>query len=187
MKKIPDNAKLVFKGVLHDVYQWDQQMFDGTTAVFEALRRRNAVTVIAVSNNLIVLNNEEQPGTEKYVTLPGGKSETLVLLDNAKRELLEESGYTSDEWTEWFTTDITKYHKFEWNNHFFIAKNAQKTAEQNLDSGEKIETKLITFEEFISLGNNPKFRNRDLIPSLELAAGSESEKQKLKDLLGIIT
>lgn len=185
MKKIPDNAKKVFTGVLHDVYQWDQEMFDGSVATFEALRRRPAVTIVAVADGKIILNDEEQPLSGKFLTLPGGNSETPSLLDDAKRELLEESGYASDSWVEWFSVDITKYHKFEWDNNFFIAKDVKKVADQNMDSGEKIQTKFITFDEFIELRNNEDFRNKDLIPKLEKAANDEGERQKLKELLGI--
>lgn len=187
MKKIPDNATLVFKGVLHDTYQWEQQMFDGTTALFEAIKRRDAVNVIAVSDNKILINEEEQPGLEPFISLPGGNSETGTFLEGAKRELLEETGYSSNEWIEWMTIDILKYHKLEWNNHVFIAKNAVKTNEQQLDAGEKIQTRLIPFEEFLELRNNPKFRQKDVSIQLEKIAHNETEKQALKDLLGITT
>lgn len=187
MKKIPDNAKKVFEGVLHDVYHWDQVMFDGSIATFEALKRRDAVTIIAVIDNKIIINNEEHPGLEKFLSLPSGNSETQVFPEDAKRELLEESGYVSDSWTQWFTNDVLRYHKLEWNNHYFIAKNLKKVAEQNLDPGERIETLFYTFDEFLELRNNPRFRNKDFIPVLEKAAGSEEEKQKLKALLGITT
>lgn len=187
-KKIPKNAKLVFKGVLHDVYQWDQEMFDGTFSTFEALRKRDAVTVVAVVGDKVIINNEEQPTRESFRALPGGMGEEgNTQLEDAKRELLEETGYESDDWSEWFVSDILHYAKMEWNNHFFIAKNCKKTSEQNLDSGEKIETTLVSLEEFIDFRNNPKARNKDLFPLLEKAANSEEEKQKLKELLGIIT
>lgn len=186
MKKIPDNAKKVFSGVLHDIYQWEQEMFDGSFATFEALKRRPAVTVIAVTEDKIILNEEEQPFVGKFLALPGGNSETASLLEDAKRELQEETGYISDSWINWFTVDITKYHKLDWNNTFFIAKNAQKIGNQSLDSGEKITTRCITFDEFLELRNNEDFRNKDLIPKLEKAAHDEAEKQKLKELLGII-
>ncbi len=187
MKKIPDHAKKVFEGVLHDVYHWDQEMFDGSFAVFEALKRRDAVVVIAVTDSKIILNDEEQPGLEPFISLPGGNSETSDFMSDAKRELLEESGFESDSWHLWFTVDILDYHKMEWNNNFFIALNCKKVAEQNLENGEKITTRLITFDEFLELRNNPKFRNKDLIPALEKAANNEEEKQKLKTLLGITT
>ena len=187
MKKIPDNAKKVFEGVLHDVYHWDQEMFDGSVATFEALKRRDAVTVVAVVDDKIILNHEEQPHAGRFITLPGGNSETLLLEGDAKRELSEETGYSSDDWHLWFTVDIVKYEKMIWNNNFFIARNAKKEKEQNLDSGEKITTELITFEEFLELRNNLTFRNKDLVSYLEKAASSEVEKQKLKALLGITT
>ena len=187
MKKIPDNATLVFKGILHDVYHWDQEMFDGSMATFEALKRRDAVNTIAVTDNKIIIDEEEQPGTASFLSLPGGNSETGVFMEDAKRELLEETGYESNEWSEFVTIDILNYHKLEWNNRLFIAKNAIKTKDQMLDAGEKIKVGLYTFEEFLELRKNPKFRHKDLIPILEKAANDEKERQILQDLLGITT
>lgn len=187
MKKIPDNAKLVFKGVLHDVYHWEQELFDGSFATFEALKRRDAVTVIAVIDNKIIVNKEEQPALGEFLSLPSGNSETEMFLEDAKRELLEETGYSSDSWISWFTNDVLRYHKLEWNNHYFIARDLKKVAEQRLDPGERIETHLYTFDDFLELRHNPRLRNKDIIPVLEKATSSEEEKQKLKDLLGITT
>jgi 8-oxo-dGTP pyrophosphatase MutT (NUDIX family) len=187
MKKIPDNATLVFKGVLHDVYHWDQEMFDGSITTFEALKRRDAVNTIAVTDNKIIIDEEEQPGIPPFLSFPGGNSETGVFMEDAKRELLEETGYESNEWSEFVVIDILNYHKLEWNNHLFIAKNAIKTKEQALDSGEKVKVGLYTFDEFLELRNNPKFRHKDFIPILEKAAHSSEEKQILKTLLGITT
>lgn len=184
-KKIPDNAQVVFKGIIHDVYQWEQIMFDGSTEIFEALKRHDGVSTVAVTNNKIIINREEQPNSEPFLSLPGGNSETGNFLEDAKRELVEETGYASDEWVEWFTEDILKYHKLEWNNHIFIAKNSTKITDQKLDSGEKIDVKLITFEEFLELRHDPKFRHKDIYPALEKAASSREEKCKLQELLGI--
>lgn len=184
MKKIPDNAKLVFNGVLHRVYQWDQEMFDGSIAIFEAIRRNDASTVIAVVGDKIIINNEEQPGRKPFISFPGGASEEGEdMLENAKRELLEETGYASEDWELWFTTDILRAAKIEWNNHFFIARNCQKVADQKLDPGEKIEVTLVSFEEFIESRNHPLSRNQDLFPTLEKVATDEVEKEKLKTLL----
>jgi len=32
--KIPKDAKLVFKGKIFDVYQWQQKVYDGTTVTY---------------------------------------------------------------------------------------------------------------------------------------------------------
>ena len=35
---IPENAKRVFKGIIFDVYQWEQELYNGSKAVFEKLK-----------------------------------------------------------------------------------------------------------------------------------------------------
>ena len=37
--KIPKNATKVFSGKTFDVYQWEQEMFDGSKKIFEKLKR----------------------------------------------------------------------------------------------------------------------------------------------------
>ena len=46
---IPANAKKVFHGVIFDVYQWEQEMFDGTKEIFEKLKRPDTVVVFPCS------------------------------------------------------------------------------------------------------------------------------------------
>lgn len=119
MQKIPNHAKKVFSGVFHDVYQWEQEMFDGSFQTFEGLKRKDAVTILAITtDNKIIINNEEQPTVGRFISLPGGNSEGNGFLNEAKRELEEETGYTSNEWRAWFDSDILYYGKMEWNNHF---------------------------------------------------------------------
>ncbi len=48
MAKIPTHAHKVFSGVIFDIYQWDQELFNGKVATFEALRRSSTVMVVAV-------------------------------------------------------------------------------------------------------------------------------------------
>lgn len=187
MKKIPDHAKKVFEGVIFDVYHWGQEMFDGSVETFEAIKKRDAVFVLATCDGEIAVNHEQQPSRSDFVSLPGGLSEKNQpdMLSNAKRELMEEVGFQSDNWDTWFDVDQFNHPKIDSTVHYYIATNCKKTTEQKLDPGEKIQTILITFEEFLELRNNPKFRNKDLVPLLEKAAGSEEEKQKLKEIFGI--
>ncbi len=46
---MPANAKRVFKGVVFDTYQWEQDMYDGTKKTFEKLKRPDTVVVFPVS------------------------------------------------------------------------------------------------------------------------------------------
>lgn len=189
MKKIPDHAKRVFEGIIFDVYHWEQEMFDGTFETFEALKKRDAVFVLSTYDGKIAVNHEQQPARSAFISLPGGLSEKNQpeMLTNAKRELLEESGYESDDWKLWFTIDQFNHPKIDSTIHYFLAKNCKLAVEQKLDPGEKIETKLYTFDEFLELRHRPDFRNKDLIPILEKAAENQEEKQKLQELLGITT
>ena len=41
-KKIPNHARLVFKGILHHIYQWEQEMFDGSVQTFEAIKKNDS-------------------------------------------------------------------------------------------------------------------------------------------------
>ena len=59
MGKIPEHAKKVFEGVLFDVYQWEQECFDGSHATFEAVERLGSVNVIPVVGDKILINDEE--------------------------------------------------------------------------------------------------------------------------------
>ena len=188
MKKIPDNAKKVFEGLIFDVYHWEQEMFDGTKATFEAIKRIDSVTVLAIVEGKILVNVESQPGREPFLALPGGRLERGEEPAHAiKRELAEEAGYDSQDVSHWFTLDASNVLKIEWNIHFFIAKNCHKKGEALLDSGEKIETKLMTLEEVIE--QRERFGNRitGLKQKLEDANNDDIEKQKLKELLGITT
>ena len=61
---LPAQAQRVFKGVIFDVYQWQQEMFDGTTETFEMLKRPDTVEVIAIKDDKLVVVHEQQPGTK---------------------------------------------------------------------------------------------------------------------------
>ena len=44
-KGLPENAKLVFKGVLFDTWQWEQELFDGSYSTFEVVVRKGSTIV----------------------------------------------------------------------------------------------------------------------------------------------
>lgn len=163
MAKIPPHAQKVFEGVIFDVYQWEQEMFDGTFQTFEVLKRRDGVNVIAqMHDGTLVLIEELQPNwNTPHIGLPAGSSEEgETMLETAKRELLEETGIASDDWREWFVSSPAS--KIEWNIHIFIAKNAYKKTEPALEPGEKITTRFVTKEEFVAEVCKETFRITEL-------------------------
>jgi len=161
MKNITKNAKKVFGGAIYDVYQWEQEMFDGSIATFEKLKRPDTATVIAVVGDKIILQEQEQPAKGFFLSLPGGRADKdEKTIDTAKRELLEETGYSSRDIMFWKTMHYSS--TISWNDDYFIARDCKHVREENLDNGEKIKNKLISFDEFVMLSENESFRHRGL-------------------------
>lgn len=151
--KIPPQAKSVFKGKIFEIFQWDQEMFDGSTATFEMLKRPSTSQIIATRNNKILIVDEEQPNTPLYTGIFGGRQEPDEdALACAKRELLEEGGLVSDSWQHFQT--YTFAGKIDWKITLFIAKNVSISAKPNLDVGEKITFREVEFDEFVDLVTN---------------------------------
>lgn len=154
--KIPDHAKLVFRGKIFDVYQWEQEMFDGSVEIFERLKRPNTVQVIATQGDKILLSFEEQPGSPARLSLPGGRAEPdEEPLETAKRELLEEGGMVSDDWELYKLYRVGG--KIDWSIYLFVARNCRVVAKQQLDAGERIEIRSLLFDDFIQAVSEESF------------------------------
>ena len=148
-KMIPSRAKRVFSGEIFDVYQWPQVLYDGSMATFEMLRRPDTVIVIGIrDDDDIIACNEEQPGgIVRRDSLPAGRVDggDVSVLEAAKRELREETGYRFSRWKLLQVTQPEK--KIEWFVHVFVAWQEQERVAPHLDAGEKIDVTYISFEE----------------------------------------
>lgn len=175
---IPDHAKKVFTGKLFDVYQWEQQLYDGTTAIFEKLKRPDTVVVFGVlPDGRILLTKQEQPGKAPFIGAAGGRvDEGEETLAAAKRELLEETGYEADSWVLWDAQQPTS--KIEWAVYTFIAKGLRKVAELNLDGGERVEVMAVSFDEFKRIASDGSFSEKEIIPKV-LEARLYPEKERV--------
>lgn len=179
---IPGHAKLVFTGVLFDVYQWEQKLYDGTTATFEKLRRPDTVVVFPVlPDGQILLTEQEQPGKEPFIGACGGRvDEGEDVLAAAKRELLEESGYEAAEFFLWDARHPTS--KIDWVVYTFIARGLKKVGELDLDGGEKIELKPVSFGELVALASAGQLAEKEAAGMLAEAAHNQDKRTKLENL-----
>lgn len=159
---MPPHAKRVFKGVLFDVYQWQQKMFDGSEATFEKLKRADSVGIIPVTpEGKIIITEEEQPGRDKFLSIPGGQiddGETACAA--AARELREETGYIVDELR--LLTAEQPSSKIDWAVYVFVGINCRKAGDLELDAGERITPRPVTFDEFFTLIREGKIREWSL-------------------------
>jgi ADP-ribose pyrophosphatase len=179
-KPMPADAKMVFKGEIFEVWQWQQKMFDGSTSTFERLKRPDTVQTIAVIGDKIMVQRQEQPDSATpFLSLPGGRvDQGEQPQEAAKRELLEESGYASDEWILW--KEDKPVGKIEWTIYTYIARDCKKVQEPHLDGGEKITTRLMSFDEFLSLTEDPSFCDLELIVPLLRAHFEPAKKEELR-------
>lgn len=165
--KIPDQAQRVFKGEIFDVYHWDQQMFDGSIAVFEALKRPDTIQILPTNGESLFLSYEEQPNKPPSFTFLGGRQEEgEEPLTVAKRELLEESGMESTDWQLLKTYESDG--KIQWSTYFFVARNCQKIAEPHLDAGERIEVKKVSWEEFLEIIDRDDFWGKNIAHDIHM-------------------
>ena len=136
---IPDNAVKTYSGVIFDVYQWPQEMFDGAKKTFEMLKRWDTLQIIAIKDGKIVIVKDEQPGRPVQTHVPGGRSDDsdTSWLAAAQREMLEETGMSFKNWR--LIAVEQPQPKIEWFGVFYLATDFVDQIDQNLDSGEKIE------------------------------------------------
>lgn len=174
--KIPPQAKKVFQGTIFSVYQWQQKMFDGSTETFEMIKRLNTIEIIATHGDKVFISRQSQPDKHNYYSLFGGRAEegedSLV---TAKRELLEESGLESNDWE--LIKSYQPIHKMDWDIYLFVARDCKKTAEPQLDPGEKIETIECSFEKFVEIVQHDDYWGRELAYDL-----LKMEKERTLDL-----
>lgn len=155
--KIPVGAKRVFKGVLFDVYQWEQELFDGSFATFEMVNRSDGVVVFPIlEDGSILLIKDSQPHREEILTAPtGGVDIGETPEEAARRELREETGYEPQE-LQLVATRPNSDRNFDMALYVFIGYSCKKVTEPDERPGEKIIPFPVSFDELIRLADEGK-------------------------------
>ena len=158
------DVKHIVRNEWIDIREEAYRFPDGTVFTpFYSYSRRNYVVIVASDTDLNYLCVRQfRQGLKKVTTeFPAGGMErtdgkeygaadndklTEDALDAAKRELLEETGYSSDDWTHLLTipSNATIADNYA---YIFRAKNCRKVAGQDLDDTEFLNVKLYTAEE----------------------------------------
>lgn len=98
------------------------------------------IAAITSDGNILLKKEYRYACGEDVIECPAGMFEPNETdpLAVAKRELLEETGYTSDDWTYLgYTWESTS--KLTNKMHLFLAKNCVRVAEQHLDENEHLD------------------------------------------------
>jgi ADP-ribose pyrophosphatase len=173
----------VFQGKTFSILQWEQKLYDGTTAIFERAKRTDGVRVIGVlPDKKILLVVDEQPDREGILGMAGGQmDEGEEREESAKREFFEETGYTVGELI--YITSQTFPGRLMFALHYFVGRDLKKVNEPQQSPGERISLRTYTFEEFIALGQNEELLDLRLRIMLLEAQLDPKKKEALYKLL----
>ncbi|MEK7557232.1 MAG: NUDIX domain-containing protein [Patescibacteria group bacterium] len=182
-KPLPVDAKKVFQGKIFSVWQWEQELYDGSYATFERIARPDyAFGVGVLEDSRIMLLYDEQPDREAVLTPAGGKVDEGETPEEAlRREFLEETGFEIGEIREWFAYRPST--KMEMVTYGFIARSLKRAGEARPEPGERMREVTYSFEEFLALGQNPKLRDWMLRVKLLEAQVDSKKREALRKLL----
>ncbi len=161
-------------------------MYDGSKKIFEKIKRPDTVVVFPVlDDGTILLTKQHQPRKEPFIGACGGRiEEDEDVLNSAKREFLEETWYEASDYVLW--KSIQPASKVDRALYFFIAKWCKKVDNQTLDSWEKITLFTVTFDEFLQIGRDEIFMEKEIIPDLYEALIDPKKYIELKTLFSPI-
>jgi ADP-ribose pyrophosphatase len=142
----------VLDGVLLKVHRDQVRLPDGSVAPREYIRHPGAVAIVPLFDDGRVLLERQfrYPHRRVFIEVPAGKLEPgEPHLDTAKRELLEETGYTAAEWS-YLGVIHTAIAYTDEAIDLFVAKKLSRQ-ERKLDPGEFLETFTATLDEAIQM------------------------------------
>ena len=147
------SGERVFEGKLLEVHRDIVRLPDGSQGVREYIRHPGAVAVVPVFEDRTVLLERQfrYPHGRELIEVPAGKLEpNEPHLDTAKRELLEETGYSAQEWTRLGAIHTAIAYTNE-AIELFLARKLRKERDAQLDAGEFVETLIVPFDEAIAM------------------------------------
>ncbi|MCH8566997.1 MAG: NUDIX hydrolase [Balneolales bacterium] len=164
------SKKIICKTRVFEVVQKIMRPLDlrGKEAEFSTLYAPDWINVVAVSSaGEVLLVKQFRYGTERLsLEIPGGviDPDDENPLYTAKRELMEETGYTAKKWSK---LGVITSNPALFNNscHVFLAEECKQTHQQQLDEHERIELIKLSLDDFFN-----RIKNGEIDHALAVAA-----------------
>ena len=124
---------------------------------FYVITIRDAAAIVALDEdgNLILKKEYRHCYKKELIEVPAGTFEDGETdgLAVAKRELLEETGYVSDDW-QYLGATVESSAKLTNTMHIYFANRCRKVAGQHLDATEELDVMIVPFERAIDMVMN---------------------------------
>ena len=122
--------------------------------VFYTVTIRDAAAIVALdeAGNLILKNEYRYCYGRSLIEVPAGTFEEDEAdgLTVAKRELLEETGYVSDEW-QYLGATVESSAKLTNYMHIYFANHCRKVSEQHLDATEELDVLVVPLKQAVNM------------------------------------
>ena len=162
------SGERVFDGVLLKVHRDVVRLPDGGQGVREYVKHPGAVAVVPLFDDGRVLLERQfrYPHHREFIEVPAGKLEpNEPHLETAKRELLEETGYSAAEWKR-LGVMHTSIACMDEAIELFLAKKLKKERAAQLEAGEFLETLIVPFDEAIAMVRDGRITDSKTVASL---------------------
>src|SRR3954467_9889709 len=162
------SGEKVFDGDLLKVYKDVVRLPDGSSGAREYIRHPGAVAIVPLFDDGSVLLERQfrYPHKREFIEVPAGKLEAgEPHLETAKRELLEETGYSAAEWRRLGVIHTAIAYTNEGIDLFVASKREKRRAAQ-LDAGEFIETLIVRFDEALAMVRDGRITDAKSVAAL---------------------
>ena len=168
-----NNRITVYHGKVFELISENVTLENGTTTDVEFIEHPGATAIIPFSDDTrVVLLKQYRHALKKYIwEIPAGtldpQEETIRC---AQRELIEETGYSADNWHK--LGEITPLPGYSDERiHIFLARDLQP-AERHLDKDEIIDVHEVKFTEALDMIKRGEIQDGKSIAGLYLASNS---------------
>ncbi|QDP40531.1 NUDIX domain-containing protein [Radiobacillus deserti] len=152
----------IFQGKIINVQVDEVELPDGKTSKREIVKHPGAVAIIAITKdqNIVMVEQFRKPLEKSIIEIPAGKLEPgEEPMTCAKRELEEETGYTSDH-LEFITSFYTSPGFADEIIHIYAARNLSRLeVQKDLDEDEFVEVMECSLEEAEQLEKEHKIQD----------------------------